>query len=105
MTHGDNSGLILPPSIAPIQVIIVPIIFDKTKDIVLSKVDELKKMLSSVARVEMDIRDEYTPGWKFNEWEMKGVPIRVEIGPRDVQNDQVVMVRRDNREKKTIKNV
>lgn len=103
MTHGDNSGLILPPSVAPIQVIIVPIIFDKTKDIVLSKVNELKKMLSSVARVEADIRDEYTPGWKFNEWEMKGVPIRVEIGPRDVQNDQVVVVRRDNREKKVIK--
>jgi len=103
MTHGDNSGLILPPKIAPIQVIIVPIIFDKTKDIVLSKVDELARSISQIARVETDIRDEYTPGWKFSEWEMKGVPIRIEVGPRDVNNQQVVMVRRDTREKTIVK--
>ena len=103
MTHGDNSGLILPPKIAPIQVIIVPIIFDKTKGLVLSKVDELARSISQIARVETDIRDEYTPGWKFSEWEMKGVPIRIEVGPRDVNNQQVVMVRRDTREKTIVK--
>ena len=103
MTHGDNSGLILPPKIAPIHAIIVPILFDKTKDIVLAKVDQLVKDLSDDIRIEADIRDAYTPGWKFNEWEMKGVPIRIEVGPRDVNNQQVVMVRRDNREKMIVK--
>ena len=103
MTHGDNSGLILPPKIAPIQAVIVPILFDKTRDIVLSKVDQLLESLSDSVRVEADVRDEYTPGWKFNEWEMKGVPLRIEVGPRDVQNEQVVLVRRDTREKMFIK--
>lgn len=105
MTHGDNSGLIIPPKIAPVQVIVIPIIFDKTRDVVLSKVQEVVTIISEVARVEADIRDEYTPGWKFSEWEVKGVPIRIEIGPRDVQNHQVVMVRRDNRKKEIVKQV
>lgn len=105
MTHGDNSGLIIPPKIAPIQVIVIPIIFDRTRDLVLSKVQEVVDLISKVARVEADARDEYTPGWKFSEWEVKGVPIRVEIGPRDVENQQVVMVRRDNRKKKIVKQV
>lgn len=103
MTHGDNSGLILPPKIAPVQAIIVPILFDKTRDVVLSKVDQLLESLSDGIRVEADVRDEYTPGWKFSEWEMKGVPLRIEVGPRDVQNEQVVLVRRDTREKMFIK--
>ena len=103
MTHGDNSGLILPPKVAPIQAIIVPILFDKTKEIVLNKVDQLLASLSNGLRVEADVRDMYTPGWKFNEWEMKGVPLRIEVGPRDVKNEQVVMVRRDTREKMFIK--
>ncbi|MBM3211899.1 proline--tRNA ligase, partial [Candidatus Poribacteria bacterium] len=103
MTHGDNSGLILPPKIAPIHAIIVPILFDKTRDLVLSKVEQLLKNLSDSIRIEADTRDEYTPGWKFSEWEMKGVPIRIEVGPRDVNNQQVVMVRRDTREKTVVK--
>jgi prolyl-tRNA synthetase len=103
MTHGDNSGLIFPPKIAPIQVIIVPIIFDKSKQEVLDKVSQLIKNLSESIRIESDTRDEYTPGWKYNEWEMKGVPIRIEVGPRDIKNEQVVMVRRDTREKIIVK--
>ena len=103
MTHGDNSGLILPPKIAPVQAIIVPILFDKTKEMVLNKVDQLLGDLSNGLRVEADIRDAYTPGWKFNEWEMKGVPLRIEVGPRDIKNEQVVMVRRDTREKMFVK--
>ena len=103
MTHGDNSGLILPPRIAPVQAIIVPILFDKTRDVVMAKVDQLLKSLSDGLRVEADVRDEYTPGWKFSEWEMKGVPLRIEVGPRDVQNEQVVLVRRDTREKMFVK--
>jgi len=103
MTHGDNSGLILPPKIAPIQAIIVPILFDRTREQVLAKVDQLLASLSDGLRVEADVRDEYTPGWKFNEWEMKGVPLRIEVGPRDIKNEQVVLVRRDTREKVTIK--
>jgi len=103
MTHGDNSGLILPPKIAPIQAIIVPILFDKTRAVVMSKVDQLLESLSDGVRVEADVRDEYTPGWKFNEWEMKGVPLRIEVGPRDVQKEQVVLVRRDTREKIFVK--
>jgi prolyl-tRNA synthetase len=103
MTHGDNSGLILPPKVAPVQAIIVPILFDKTRDVVLAKVDQLIESLSDKVRVEADVRDEYTPGWKFSEWEMKGVPLRIEVGPRDVQNEQVVLVRRDTREKMFVK--
>ncbi len=103
MTHGDNAGLILPPKIAPIQAIIVPIIFDKSRNEVLNKVNHYINTLSDKIRVEADIRDEYTPGWKFNEWELKGVPIRIEVGPRDVKNEQVVIVRRDTREKMIVK--
>jgi prolyl-tRNA synthetase len=103
MTHGDNSGLVLPPKIAPVQAIIVPILFDKTREQVLAKVDQLLRALSDGLRVEADVRDEYTPGWKFNEWEMKGVPLRIEVGPRDIKNEQVVLVRRDTREKMIVK--
>jgi prolyl-tRNA synthetase len=103
MTHGDNAGLILPPKIAPIQAIIVPIIFDKSRAEVLEKVNQLIQSLSDKFRVEADLRDEYTPGWKYNEWELKGVPIRIEVGPRDVKNEQVVVVRRDTREKTIVK--
>lgn len=103
MTHGDNSGLILPPKIAPIQAIIVPIIFDKSRSEVLEKVNQHISSLSDKVRVEADLRDEYTPGWKFNEWELKGVPIRIEVGPRDVKNEQAVVVRRDTREKTIVK--
>lgn len=98
MVHGDDSGLILPPKVAPIQVVVVPIIFGDTKDKVFTKVNEIKGNLSQF-RIECDMREDNTPGWKFNQWEMKGVPIRMEIGPKDIDKGQVVIVRRDTREK------
>jgi prolyl-tRNA synthetase len=96
MVHGDDSGLVLPPKIAPVQVIIVPIM--QKKEGVLEKADELKKSLSAIARVKIDDSDK-SPGWKFSEHEMKGVPVRLEIGPKDIQKNQCVLVRRDTREK------
>lgn len=100
MTHGDDNGLVLPPAIAPIQVVIVPIA--QFKEGVLDKANELLKRLSSFVRVKMDDSDN-TPGWKFSQYEMKGVPLRLEIGPKDIANDSCVLVRRDNREKTIVK--
>ena len=102
LMHGDDSGLILPPRIAPTQVIIVPIYKDNNKQEVLEKASEIKNMLSSAARVELDGRDYYSPGWKFNEHELKGTPLRIEIGMRDIESGTVVLVRRDTKEKKTV---
>jgi len=102
MIHGDDKGLILPPRITPVHVVIVPIIFDKTKDAVLKKAQEVKAMLEGYD-VVIDDRDNYSAGWKFNEWELKGVPIRIEIGPKDLDKDQVMMVRRDTGEKEAVK--
>ncbi len=99
--HGDDKGLVLPPRIAPIQVVIVPILFDKTKEKVLKKAKEIQKSLEEV-RVELDDREGYSPGWKFNEWELKGVPIRIEIGPKDLEKNQVILVRRDTGKKETV---
>ncbi|WP_291583785.1 proline--tRNA ligase [Clostridium sp. UBA6640] len=96
MVHGDDSGLVLPPKIAPNQIVIVPIA--QHKEGVLDKAKELKKRISNSFRVKLDASDKM-PGWKFNEYEMKGVPIRLEIGPKDIENNQVVLVRRDTREK------
>ena len=103
MVHGDDKGLVLPPRIAPIQVIIVPIYDNQTKEKVLREGEKLKKKLSPKFRTHFDDRDVYSPGWKFNEWELRGVPLRVEIGPRDIRNHQVVLVRRDTGEKKAVK--
>ena len=97
MAHGDNRGLKLPPKVAPIQVVIVPIA--QHKEGVLEKVEELNKRLSDKFRIKVDDRDKYSPGYKFNYWEMKGVPIRLEIGPRDIENNECILVRRDNQEK------
>ena len=98
MVHGDERGLVLPPKVAPIQVIMVPIAFHKEG--VLDKAEAIYEGLKAAGfRVELDDRDTQSAGWKFNEWEMKGVPIRLEIGPRDVEKNQVVLVRRDNHEK------
>ena len=97
MAHGDNRGLKLPPKVAPIQVVIVPIA--QHKEGVLEKVEELNKKLSNKFRIKVDDRDKYSPGYKFNYWEMKGVPIRLEIGPRDIENNKCILVRRDNQEK------
>ena len=96
MTHGDDNGLVLPPAIAPVQVVIVPIA--SHKEGVMEKAQEVCDTLRSVCRVKLDNTDQ-TPGWKFAEYEMKGVPLRIEIGPRDIENGQCVVVRRDNREK------
>ena len=96
MVHGDDSGLVLPPKIAPIQVVIVPIA--QHKEGVLDKARELKDRISRVASVKLDDSDKMA-GWKFNEYEMKGIPVRLEVGPKDIENNQVVLVRRDNREK------
>ena len=97
MTHGDNNGLVLPPMIAPIQVIIIPIASHKPG--VLEKADELVGRLKSVGvRVKLDAGDQ-SPGWKFSEHEMRGVPLRIEVGPKDIENEQCMAVRRDNGEK------
>ncbi|MHC2995668.1 MAG: proline--tRNA ligase [Candidatus Atribacteria bacterium] len=103
MVHGDERGLKLPPKVAPVQVIIVPIMFGKTKEKVLDKAESIWNILKKDFRVEIDARDGYTPGWKFNEWEMKGVPLRLEIGPKDLAQEQVVLVRRDTGEKMAVK--
>ncbi len=96
MTHGDDNGLVLPPKIAPIQVIVLPIAQHKAG--VLEKAQEITERLSKVCRVKSDTT-ENSPGWKFAEYEMKGVPLRLEIGPKDIEKSQCVLVRRDNREK------
>lgn len=100
MTHSDDKGLVLPPRAAPMKAVIVPILFDKTKDVVLK---EAKKIHSKIEDSHLDDREEYSPGFKFNEWELKGVPIRIEIGPKDIHNKQVVLVRRDTGEKENVK--
>ncbi len=96
MAHGDDSGLVLPPAVAPIQVVIVPVA--QHKEGVLDKAKELHERLSKIVRVKTD-DSEQSPGWKYAEYEMKGVPLRVEIGPRDIEQNQCVIVRRDTREK------
>ena len=95
--HGDNKGLVLPPKLAPIPVVIVPILFKKKEEPVLKKAKELAKKLNA----HLDDRD-YSAGWKFNEWELKGVPIRIEIGPKDLEKNQVTLVRRDTLKKEQI---
>jgi len=97
MVHGDDKGLRLPPKLAPIQVVIVPIYkSDDERSHVLEVARQTQQKLRARGlRVHLDDREEYTPGWKFNEWELRGVPVRVEIGPRDVEQEQVVLARRD----------
>ncbi len=101
MAHGDNRGLKLPPRVAPIQAVIVPI--GLQKEGVKEKAQELFEKLNENIRMELDVRDNYTPGYKFNDWEMRGVPVRIEIGPRDIENGECIFVRRDNQEKITVK--
>jgi len=96
MTHGDNSGLVLPPAVAPVQVVVIPIAMHKEG--VLEQAQALCDRLSKICRVKIDSSDN-SPGWKFAEYEMKGVPLRLELGPKDIANGQCVLVRRDNREK------
>ena len=101
MTHGDDQGLVLPPKVAPIQVVIVPIYRnDEGRDKVLPKVEEIQEHLESKQiRVHVDDRRELSPGYKFNDWELKGVPIRIEIGPKDIEKQAMVIAKRYNKEK------
>ncbi len=101
MTHGDDQGLVLPPRIAPIQVVIVPIYRnDKVRDKVIAKIQEIRNKLTQMSfRVHVDDRTGLSPGYKFNDWEMKGVPIRIELGPKDIEKQSVVLAKRYNGEK------
>lgn len=102
MVHGDDSGLVLPPRIAPIQIVLLPIFQGKKDDRNLEKKSqELKKVLKNF-KVEIDTRREYSVGWKFNDWELKGVPLRIEIGPREIKEKRATLVRRDNGEKSLV---
>ena len=97
MTHGDDSGLVLPPAVAPIQVVVIPV--QQHKEGVIEAATKITDTLKAAGiRVKMDASD-MSPGWKFSEYEMKGVPLRIEIGPRDIADNKCVIVRRDNREK------
>lgn len=100
MMHGDDKGLVLPPNVAPLQVVIVPIIFDASKKEVLKVCQDVSKTLS--IRHRLDDREEYSSGWKFNEWEKNGVPLRIEIGPKDVEKKTAVFVRRDTGDKRFV---
>src|SRR5699024_10446638 len=99
MVHGDNRGLVVPPRIAPTQAMIVPIA--QHKEGVLDKAYDLRDKLAEIVRVDIDASDK-KPGWKFNECEMKGYPVRIEIGPKDIEKNQVVLVRRDTNEKEFV---
>ncbi len=105
MVHGDDKGLIMPPKVAPVHVVIVPIPYKGAEpEAIASKAKEIAEALRAKGlSVVLDDRNEYTPGWKFNQWELKGVPIRIEIGPRDLKAQQVMMVRRDNGQKTPVK--
>jgi len=101
MTHGDDKGLVLPPKVAPIQVVIIPIYYsNEDKEKVMQSASNVKDELSRKnIRVHLDDREQLTPGFKFNDWEMKGIPVRIEIGPKDIAKNQVVLVRRHNQTK------
>ena len=104
MTHGDDKGLVLPPKVAPIQVVIIPIYYsDEDGQKVLKKANELQdNIISKNIRVHIDDRDQLTPGYKFHDWELKGIPLRIEIGPKDIERNKVVLVKRYNKEKTDI---
>ncbi|KKM11353.1 proline--tRNA ligase [Clostridiales bacterium PH28_bin88] len=100
MVHGDDRGLALPPKMAPTQVVMIPVGPTKFREKVMAAFDPVFTQLKNAGvRVKADTREEHSPGWKFNEYEMRGVPLRLEIGPRDVDNNQVLLVRRDTGEK------
>ena len=105
MVHGDDKGLVMPPKVAPTQVVIVPILFKGAeKEAIGAKIKEIAETLKAKdVNVIVDDREEYTPGWKFNQWELKGIPIRIELGPRDLKQGQVVMVRRDTGQKMPVR--
>ena len=100
--HGDDKGLVLPPRVAPNKVVIIPILFKKDKNVVLKASKAIANKLQKYNAI-LDDREDYSPGWKYNEWELKGIPIRIELGPRDLKNKEVIVVRRDSNKKITIK--
>ena len=103
MVHGDDRGLVMPPKVAPTQVVMIPIGPPKTREVVIGKTDELYAQLKAAGiRVRVDDRADVSPGWKFNEYEMRGIPIRLELGPRDLENGQCVLVSRVTGEKKSV---
>jgi prolyl-tRNA synthetase len=102
MTHSDDQGLVLPPALAPEQVVIVPIWQEDTKDEVLEYAEELALDLDEEFRVHLDDRDERNPGFKYNEWELKGVPLRIEVGPHEVDDEEVTLVHRPDGETETV---
>lgn len=103
LTHGDDKGLVLPPKLARIQVVLVPIYNDAKREEVLRYSRSVNEALNKDFRTFLDDRDEYSPGWKYNEWEMKGIPVRLEIGQREVDSVSVTAVRRDTGKKETVK--
>ncbi|MGD8565018.1 MAG: proline--tRNA ligase [Candidatus Bathyarchaeota archaeon] len=107
MVHGDDKGLVLPPEVAPVQIVIIPILrkeFEATK--ILKKGKEIqKKLVENGIRTVLDERTTYTPGWKFNEWELKGVPIRIEIGPRELKHEELTLARRDSANRLIVKEI
>jgi prolyl-tRNA synthetase len=103
MTHSDDSGLVLPPKLAPLQVVVVPIWHsDDEKTALLERIDVITRDWSGKFRFKVDDRENYRPGWKFNEWEKQGVPVRVELGPKDLAKSELVVVRRDSGDKTRI---
>ncbi|MEM4261597.1 MAG: proline--tRNA ligase [Candidatus Diapherotrites archaeon] len=102
MTHGDDKGLIIPPLLAKKKIVIIPILFTDSKEQVLEKAYEVAKKLEEFGAF-VDERDNYNPGWKFSDWELKGIPLRIEIGPKDIEKNQVVIVRRDTGKKEFVK--
>ncbi|MEQ2282029.1 Bifunctional glutamate/proline--tRNA ligase, partial [Ameca splendens] len=108
MVHGDNMGLVLPPRVACLQVVIIPCgitasLSEQDKEALFAQCSKyLSRLLDAGVRVKTDLRDNYSPGWKFNHWELKGVPVRLEVGPKDMQQKQCVAVRRDTGAKMTI---
>ena len=102
MMHGDDKGLVLPPRVAENKVVIIPILFDKSKSKVLKAASKIEKSLKKFSPI-LDDREEVTPGWKYSDWELKGIPIRIELGPKDIEKDQLVIVRRDNGKKEFVK--
>ncbi len=104
MTHGDDYGLVLPPRVAPYQIVIIPIWKNDTDKVkVYNYIDEIYEVLKKYFRVKVDKDEEHTPGWKFNEWELKGVPVRLEIGPKEVEKQEIYVARRDLRTKMSIR--
>src|SRR5207244_12360468 len=104
MAHGDDAGLLLPTALAPVKVVVLPIYrTDEEKSTVLEAVGSLAQALRDAAvRVQVDDREEHRPGYKFNEWELKGVPVRLEVGPRDLERSELVLYRRDLRQKSSV---